>query len=189
MDGRQSNLDPILCALRQLYDIFSRCFLKIKNKNLEVKLLRLKQHSEAIKKPKPSGLEGKPSWLLLPQSTGRNCSRACLWHALIAQIFLSSFRRWSNSCVHWCDLEILGLCDRSKLPLLRTTCTTTSRKHFGICRFKHIYRVGLAQFKEERSCCYAHPSAHVYKVGEEGRWPPILFWISYQDTESDLLKK
>ena len=38
------------------------------------------------------------------------------------------------------------------------------------------------------SFCYTHPSAHVGEVGEEGRWPRF-FWISYQDTESDLLKK
>ena len=30
-------------------------------------------------------------------------------------------------------------------------------------------------FKEVRSSCYEHPSAHVDEVGEEGRWPPIFF--------------
>ena len=40
-------------------------------------------------------------------------------------------------------------------------------------------------FKEVRSFCYAQPSA---PVGEEGLITPNFFWISYQGTESDLLR-
>ena len=43
----------------------------------------------------------------------------------------------------------------------------------------------ICAFKEVRSSYYAHHSAHVGEVGEEGRFKKI----SYQDTGNDLLQK